>query len=221
MLARTGNLAEVYAQFWKIQAVALGIETAINFVVSKSAPVDCEISDEHPARWYLVHCYPGNDVNALRWLARRKFGAFRAMKQREDKRNGTKLQGWEAAFSGWLFVYTWDIKRMRSRILSLPGIMEIFRDPVSQQPIPIPDWFIDRLREETYKYKDNAPHAQYGRLYHEVERHVQRYKKRRKRPGKRIKAKVKRGSSTTALTESGTGVTPTRPAVAGPPSGCG
>ncbi len=208
----TGNLAQVYAQFWKMQADTKDAERAINFVVSKSAPVECEVSDLHPARWYLVHAFPGDDVKALRWLARRKFGAFRAMKQREDKRNGTKLQGFEPAFSGWIFVYTWDIKRMRSRILSLPGVMSIFSDPVSQQPIVIPDWFVNRLREMSFDYKDNAPHAQYGRLYHEVERHVQRYSKRRKRPGKRIKAKNRRGSSTTALTESGTGVTPPRPA---------
>ncbi len=216
MLApNSGNMAKVYADFWRMHEIAGEVEAAINYVVSRAADTEAEISGDEPAYWFLVETFAGDDVKAMRWLARRRFGVFRPMKQRVDKRNDTKLQGFEAAFPGWLFVYTWNIDRMLRRILSLPGVMRVLSDPVSQSPVPIPAWFVEDLRTESFKYKDNAPHAQYGRLYHEAERQVIRHKKRRKRPGKRIKAKVKRGLSTPALTESGIGATQPRPAVAG------
>lgn len=194
MLAPTnGNMTEVYAEFWRMHEIAGDVEAAINLLVSRSLGAEAEISGDEPAYWYLVETFAGDDVKAMRWLARRKFGVFRPMQQRQDKRNGTKLQGWQPAFPGWLFVYTWDIDRMLRRILSLPGVLRVLSDPVSQSPVPIPSWFVEDLRNESFRYKDNAPHAQYGRLYHEVERHVQRQKKRRNRPGSRTfarKAKV-------------------------------
>lgn len=190
MLApQNGNMAEVYAEFWRIHDIAGEVETAINLLVARSASAEAEISGDEPAYWFLVETFAGDDIKAMRWLARRRFGVFRPMKQRIDKRNDTKLQGWQPAFPGWLFVYTWDIDRMLRRILSLPGVMRVLSDPVSQSPVPIPAWFVEDLRTESFKYKENAPHAAYGRLYHDVERHVQRQKKRRTRPGSRTFAK--------------------------------
>jgi hypothetical protein len=217
-----GNMAAVYAEFWRTLAIAGDVEAAINAVVSCSSDTEAEISGEEPARWYLVHTYAGDDVKAMRWLARRKFGVFRPMKQRKDKRNGIKLQGFEAAFPGWLFVLTWDIKKMLRRILAQPGVMDVFSDPVSLKPHVIPDGFIATLRQQSLDYNDNAPHAQYGRLYHEAERQVQRRnKKRSKRKSKRIKAKKSRLTvHNGGLTESGSGVTQPRPAAQVSGIGC-
>jgi hypothetical protein len=217
-----GNLAAVYAEFWQTLAIAGDVEAAINSVVERSGADDAEIGDGE-ARWFLVQTYAGDDLKAMRWLARRKFGVFRPMKQREDKRNGAKLQGWEAAFPGWLLVLTWDIERMANRIVSTIGVMSILSHRISLAPQSIPDWFVDKLRVQSFEYNDRAPRAQYGRLYHEAERQVQRHRKGRKRKGKRIKAKNRRGDAVhnASLTESGGGVTQPRPAVAGSPSGCG
>ncbi len=211
--APAGNMVEVYAQFWRTLAITDDVEAAINSVVERSAATEAEIG-EGEARWYLVQTFAGDDVKAMRWLARRKFGVFRPMKQREDKRNGAKLQGWEAAFPGWLLVLTWDIKRMLRRILSQPGVKDILSHRISLEPQPIPDWFVTELRALSFKYKDNAPHARYGRLYHEAERQVRRHaKKCGKRKSKRIKVrKLRIAVHNGGLTESGSGVTPPRPA---------
>ncbi len=158
-----GNMGSVYR---RTQAVAACAEASINARVSRSSGIDAEISEGSTADWYLVNTFPGDDVRALRWLSRRRFGVFRPLQQRTDKRNGNVVQGWEPAFPGWLFVYVWDIKKLKARILATPGVMGMLCDPVTMEPVPVdqPDEkgvrFIDKLRALSWVYSDNAPRQQ-------------------------------------------------------------
>lgn len=155
-----GNMGSV---FRRMQQVAQHAEASINDRVAKASGTDAEITEGSTADWYLVNTFPGDDVRALRWLARRRFGVFRPMQQRTDKRNGNAVQGWEPAFPGWIFVYVWDIKKLKARLLKTPGVMGMLCDRVTLQPIPVdqPDEngvrFIDKLRALTWIYSDNAP----------------------------------------------------------------
>lgn len=121
----------------------------------------CEIAEGAKADWYLVRTFPGDDLKAMRWLARRRFGVFRPTQQRRASRNDHRLvQGREAMFPGWLFVFCWDIGTMRDRILACPGVMQILCYPDTVRPVPIDErGFIDRLRAIADDYSENAPHA--------------------------------------------------------------
>lgn len=183
MLAKTpkpnGNLGDVMA------AVIAQAEHSMNALVERSRPTDAEVSEES-ADWYLVRTFPGDDLRAMRWLARRKFGVFRPMQQSRDKLNDARLlQGWEPVFPGWLFVFTWDVEKMRQRILSTPGVMTILCHHTSQRPIAVNQkdkegiYFIDRLRALSWVYDERAPMRSNASV--RSERHMSRMMKPAKR----------------------------------------
>lgn len=187
MLAPTpkGNLGPVWK---KIEADAL---QAIDAKMEKQGEVNAEISAS-PAQWFLVRTYPGDDARALRWLARRRFGAFRPMQQRRLKSAGERLvQGWEPAFPGWVFVLCWDIDKMRPRILSTPGVMGLLCDPATNRPVPIDDDFIERLRELAWIYDERAPHPG-NYTQRRAARHVARMRPKTKKIDKRTKKTLQR-----------------------------
>jgi hypothetical protein len=180
MLAPTpkGNLGPV----WK--TITDDAEALINERAGRQGPIDAEISPS-AAEWFLVRTYPGDDVRALRWLARRHFGVFQPIQQRRLKKEGERLvQGWESAFPGWLFVLCWDIDKMRGRIVSCPGVMGLLCDPATNRPVPIEDDFIDRLRALAWIYNDHVPHAHH---YASAARHIARMRPKNKKIDKRTK----------------------------------
>lgn len=156
MLAPDQNLYRLYRE------IAV-VESEMTEAARRSAALEAEISPECAADWYLVQTFPGDDLRGMRWLARRRFGVFRPMTQRIDRQRGIHVQGWEPVFPGWLFVYCWDVGKMRARIEACPGIMSILCDPVSQSPVAVntPDkegiGFVDRLRALGWVYNENAP----------------------------------------------------------------
>lgn len=101
-------------------------------------PLDAEC-DDGAAYWYLVVCKPGSIGKASRWLARRRFGLFDPMQRRRDGRSG-----WERVFSDYLFVFAWDIDKLRARILACAGVDHIVEE--FGAPARIPDSFILELR---------------------------------------------------------------------------
>lgn len=173
MLARTGNLSAVYFETNRDKEIRQ-IETRINAECASAASIDAEIhgdeNNEKRADWYLIQTFPGEDLRAMRWLARRRFGVFRPMQQRKDRRNDIAVQGWEPVFAGWLFVFVWDVRKQKSRIRACPGVFDIFCDPVSREPVPIDVCgedgrpFIEKLRAKAFEYEDNAPRQ---RRYHQ------------------------------------------------------
>lgn len=189
MLARTGNLKDVYRAFEQA-------EIEITEAARVTGHMEAEIVEGDCADWFLVQAFPGDDLRAMRWLARRRFGVFRPMQQRVYKPRGIAVQGWEAVFPGWLFVYTWGIRDMQWRILACPGVMDILRDPVSRRPLSVnePDeedgiGFVDRLQARAWVYNENAPHTRAFQTHVSVT--ANRHRKRRRRPGNRIRKAVR------------------------------
>ena len=153
--------------------IARDAELKIEEIVSKMNPNQAEITEGAHADWYLVRTYPGDDMRALRWLARRRFGVFRPMQQRRLKRNGERLvQGLEPVFPGWLFVFCWDARKMRTRIESAPGVMKVLCYPDTDQPVAINQQFVDRLRALSWIYDERAPRP--GHATVSAGRHAQR-----------------------------------------------
>lgn len=159
----TGNMSKVYFDFAQRSREIDEAEAAMRRVVDNSRPLDAEITAGATADWYLVRTFPGDDLRCMRHLARRRFGAFRPMQQRRDRRNSTAVQGWEPVFPGWLFVFVWDIKKMKTRLRACPGVLDILCDPVSQEPVPIDQkdadgvGFVDRVRALGWVYEERAP----------------------------------------------------------------
>lgn len=160
MLAPTpkGNLGPVW------DSLAADAERRMNGRVALAAPTHAELTPDE-GDWFLVRVMPGEDLRALRHLARRRFGVFRPMHQRRDVVTDALLSGWEPVFPGWLMVFTWDIQKMQSRIRSCPGVTGILCHRVSQQPVSINVkekdgvYFVDRLRELSFTYKDVGPRS--------------------------------------------------------------
>lgn len=151
MLAKTGTMADVYREFERMQEIAGRAERFINN--RPTANMEAEVSEHDIAAWYLVTTFPGDDNRARRWLSRRRFGVFQPMMQRQVARSdGQPIGGMEAIFAGWLFVYVFNVKKLRYRILSTPGVFGILSDPVTLNPVPIEDEFVQRLREYAWDY---------------------------------------------------------------------
>jgi hypothetical protein len=153
----------------------------------RANPTDAELVPEAQGAWYLVHAYPGDSVQAMRWLARRRFGVFQPVEQRRHKETGMLVQGWQPVFPDWLMVYTWDIDRMQTRIINTPCVMDMLCDPVSLRPVPIDEEFVQGLRELSYAYRDRAPHPSNYRFH--SERHIRR---RMARPSKKQRKELDR-----------------------------
>lgn len=138
------------------------VEPEITEAARATAMMEAEVpatpakdTDER-AKMYLVFAYPGEDLHALRWLARRRFGVIQPKEQRITKA-GNRVQGWQPIFSGWLIVYVWDIDKAYSRLKNCPGVMDVLHDPVTLKPMPIPAWFVDELLSAQWDYYDHAP----------------------------------------------------------------
>lgn len=175
----TGNMGQVYRECAKLA------EATIQEMDRRTGPMDAEISEGSTSNWYLVNTYPGDDVRAMRWLARRRFGVFRPMQQRVYKPRGVAVQGWESVFPGWLFVLVWDMTKMKARIQATPGVMSLLCDPVSGNPVPIADDFVERLRTLGWVYREHAPRlAAFGS---HVNVTAARHRKRRPRSSNRIR----------------------------------
>lgn len=191
MRAPDGNMADVYAEFWRMQEIAASVEASINYVVEHTPASFAEASEDDP-EWFLIETFPLSEPRALRSLARRRFGVIQPMTQRRDRYAGHLVQGWQPVFSSWLFVRTWNIRKMRRRILSAPGVLGILHDPVSGEARPIPDWFVEMLRAEGGEYYNHAPPA-YRRSHWAVvaERQANRPRQRKRRP--RPSNKIRKG----------------------------
>ncbi len=125
----------------------------------RAVPVlEAELAEDR-ADWYLIETFPGEEIKALRWLARRRFAVFLPRQQRRDH-NGNAIAGWEAVFPGWIFVYCWDVGRMMPRVLNCPGVRNMVCEPQSNDPVPINQvdedgvLFVDKLRALSWVYKD-------------------------------------------------------------------
>lgn len=131
----------------------------LNKIVRTSKPLIAEVTEESSAHWYLVQTFAGDDLRAMRWLARRRFGVFRPMQQRKVAQiEGQAIGGREPTFPGWLFVYCFDMEMMRKRILACPGVHSLFCFPETTTPVPIDDAFIHELRSRAMDYNERLGH---------------------------------------------------------------
>jgi transcription antitermination factor NusG len=120
-------------------------------------PTDAEIVAGVSAEWYLIQTFAGDDVRAMRWLARRRFGVFRPMQQRVDRESGRRLQGFEPVFPGWLFVFCWMDIETFGRLVSVPGVHGLLCYPNTLRPVVVGDDFVQRIRKEAWVYDETAP----------------------------------------------------------------
>jgi hypothetical protein len=140
-------------------------ELAITRRAATMLPIVAEISgredDENRAGWYLLQTHHGEDAKALRFLARRHFGVFRPMEQKRER--NALVQGWQPILPGCLFVFCWDIAKMRARLEVCPGVHELFCDPATNKPVPIDQCddegvpFVTKLWRLSQEYLEEAP----------------------------------------------------------------
>jgi len=162
MLAKTptGSMADVYREAWKLIDAADSAERYAN--AAPANPLNAEIVPGSLSDWYVVRTYPGDDMRALRYLTRRRFGVFRPMRQKV--KDGMRYGTMEPVYPGMLLVFCWDIDKMRSRILACPGVMSILCDAEGRAVnVDVPDdegrFFIEKLRELSFQFQAPTTYA--------------------------------------------------------------
>jgi hypothetical protein len=179
MLEPNGNMADVYRQAHRLFDVAERVEREVN--AAPALRQTEEIAEGDRADWYVIRTKPGEDMRALRWLARRWFGVFRPMQQRV--RDGVRYDAMEPVYPGMLLVFTWNIDRARPRIMRCPGVLGILCNAEGRPVgVDMPDQdgkrFVEKLREISYRFDVVHSYAQ---------RQGARNRRRKPRPGRRLR----------------------------------
>lgn len=157
----------------------------------RQGPLDCEITQGGRANWYLIKALPGEQTRAMRWLAKRMFGAFRPMQQQVDRRTGQRLAGWQDVFPGWIFVFVWDIQRMKGRIARCPGVASIFSDPATKQPVAISDVFVQAIRALSFDHSGTTNRRHIAHAITVAKPKPRRLDKRQRKTLQRLKERAK------------------------------
>lgn len=154
MLARTTNLYQLYRD------IVAAVERQITFAALSAPSMNMEISEGLDPVWWLANAFPGEDMRALRWLARRRFGVFRPMCQRKQPhREGQSIGVMEPLFPGWLLIRTWPTDDNYQRARHSIGVMDILCHPGGRHPVEVPDDFVNALRAQAWCVEERLLHV--------------------------------------------------------------
>jgi transcription antitermination factor NusG len=111
-------------------------------------PLSAELVPGISPAWYLIESYPNHERIAASHLIARRFGMFVPETEETIVRRGRKLDVTRLMFTGYLFVFVWDIDRHAHRIQSCPGVSRIVltSDGEKTWPAVIKDQTIDQIR---------------------------------------------------------------------------
>lgn len=114
-------------------------------------PLSAEIIAGVTPAWHVLETLPNHERSVAAHLVARRFGVFVPETEADIIRRGRKLHITRLMFTGYVFVFVWDILAHTSRIESIPGVARIMRHPATEQcffgkPVSISDELIDRIR---------------------------------------------------------------------------
>lgn len=108
-------------------------------------PFAAEIVPGITPKWHLIETLPNHERTAAAHLIARRFGIFVPETEETIIRRGCKIEGYKRLmFTGYLFVFVWDICAHLSRIQACPGVARVIS--VDDEPAVITDRQIDQIR---------------------------------------------------------------------------
>lgn len=100
--------------------------------------------------WHVIETHPNHERIAVGHLIARRFGVFVPETELTIVRRGRKLDVIRLMFTGYIFIFVWDILRHRNRIESCPGVARIVlvddKPDQARRPAVISDQKIDEIR---------------------------------------------------------------------------
>lgn len=128
-----GNLEDVRA--------ALGRDLEIGDIVdyTPSNPTFAELVPDASPRWHLIETHPNQERTAAAHLVARRFGVFIPEIEEDVVRRGRKYHQTRLMFTGYIFVFVWDIMRHSSRIKAIPGVARIMLSRMETRPAVVVD----------------------------------------------------------------------------------
>jgi transcription antitermination factor NusG len=117
-----------------------------------------EIVPGEGPKWYLLEVFETAQREVQKELSKRRFGIFVPETEVVEVKRGRKISRRIILFPGYIFVFVWDIERHWSRVMDVPGVIQIMAsaDGIMTQGLPIacafgkpfviPDEKIDDIR---------------------------------------------------------------------------
>jgi transcription antitermination factor NusG len=87
-------------------------------------------------RWHVLETHPNSERVVASHLIARRFGFYIPETEHDIVRRGRKLHVTRLMFTGYVFVFVWDILRHASRLATIPGVARIMRHPPDEDGQP-------------------------------------------------------------------------------------
>lgn len=121
-------------------------------------PRAAEIVPGEGPKWYLLEVFETSQREIQKELSKRRFGIFIPETEVVEVVRGRKITRRVMLFPGYIFVFVWDIDRHWSRIMGVPGVIQVMASADGTmtegqkigcafgKPFVIPDDKIDDIR---------------------------------------------------------------------------
>jgi hypothetical protein len=123
-----GNMADVRA--------ALGRDLEIGDIVDYT-PFNSALAEMVPnfsPHWHIIETHPNGERTAAAHLVARRFGVFIPEIEDSVVKRGRKFDRTRLMFTGYIFVFVWDVMRHLSRIETIPGVARVMHSLVETRP---------------------------------------------------------------------------------------
>lgn len=149
MLIAAGNMRNVQQ--------ALSVGEIVDY--DGASALNAEIVAGTEPGWYIIETFANHERIAAAHMVGRRFGVFVPEKEETVVRRGRKIATTRLLFTGYVFVFVWDIERHFRRLTAIPGVMRVICRSGGGQPVPvkISDKMIDDIRAVENKHRPLPP----------------------------------------------------------------
>ncbi len=149
MLMAAGNMRDVQ------RAVSVG--EIVDY--AGTSELNAEIVPNKDPTWHVIETLPAHEHIVAGHLVGRRFGVFVPEKDETVVRRGRKYFTRRLLFTGYVFVFVWDIERHFSRITAVPGVHRVicWTTEGKSKPVVISDKMIDEIRAVENRYRPLPP----------------------------------------------------------------
>lgn len=113
-------------------------------------PLLAEIVPDVTPNWHVIETLPNHERSVAAHLIARRFGMFVPETEEDIVRRGRKLHVTRLMFTGYVFVFVWDIAAHAGRLTSIPGVARLMCHPAVDggfpKPVVVADSVINRIR---------------------------------------------------------------------------
>lgn len=143
MMTNKGNLDQIRAELqdWRVGDIVDH---------EPQSQLNAEIVAGVEPKWHVLETLPNHERTVASHLIARRFGMFVPETEEDIIRRGRKIHVTRLMFTGYVFVFVWDIKAHADRLMMIPGVSRLMCHPGIDggfpQPVSLSDAVIDKIR---------------------------------------------------------------------------